>query len=295
MIFLSGIIYILLIFVLSIKEKEIELTDFEIQRRISNGEKKFEKIWLKKQIVPIFNRFRNFASVFLAIVLALSNSQFLKFGEAFLATIILAILAFAVSRADFLRSFSHKFFKKISPKLYLIWNFLSPKMRKRILKLNKSRGWMFYSKDEMFDFLSKHKQIVSEKELEWFERVSSLASKKVADLMIPFEDLDILHEKDLLTPLVIDELFKSKQSAFVVMDEKDSEVLGLVKMEKIAEIAGDSKRVRTVMEREFFEISAEKPAIEAFEKMMKSGERFAILNNRRGEFVGAVEFNRILK
>ena len=44
---LSGIIYILLIFVLSVKEKEVELSDFEIQRRIAAGEKRFEKILLK--------------------------------------------------------------------------------------------------------------------------------------------------------------------------------------------------------------------------------------------------------
>ena len=57
---LSGIIYILLIFVLSIKEKEIDFSDFEIQRRIEKGEKRFEKILLKKHMVPIFNRLRNF-------------------------------------------------------------------------------------------------------------------------------------------------------------------------------------------------------------------------------------------
>ena len=91
---LSGIIYILLIFVLSIKEKEVELSDFEIQRRIAAGEKRFEKILLKKQMVPIFNRLRNFASVILAVLLALSNSDFLKFGEAFWLTFGLILLAF---------------------------------------------------------------------------------------------------------------------------------------------------------------------------------------------------------
>ena len=292
---LSGIIYILLIFVLSIKEKEIDFSDFEIQRRIEKGEKRFEKILLKKHIVPIFNRLRNFASVILAVILALSNSDFLKFSEAFWLTFGLILLAFVLSRTDFMKKISHRIFEKISPKLYAAWNFLSPKNCKRILKLNKKTAWMFYSKEEMFDFLSKHKQILAERELSWFERISNLSDKKAEDFAILRENLDILHEKDLLTPLVIDELFKSKREVFVVMDEADAEVLGVVKMSKIGEISADSKRVRTVMEREFFEVRSDKNALEVFEKMTKQGESFAILTDRSGVFVGILFIKEVLR
>ena len=285
----------MLIFVLSVKEKEVELSDFEIQRRIAAGEKRFEKILLKKQMVPIFNRLRNFVSVILAVLLALSNSDFLRFGEAFWLTFGLILLAFVLSRTDFMKKISHRIFEKISPKLYVAWNFLSPKNRKRILKLNKKTAWMFYSKEEMFDFLSKHKQILADRELSWFERISNLSDKKAEDFAIMRDNLDILHEKDLLTPLVIDELFKSKREVFVVMDEADAEVLGVVKMSKIGEISADSKRVRTVMEREFFEVRSDKNALEVFEKMTKQGESFAILTDRSGVFVGILFVKDILR
>ena len=153
---------------------------------------------------------------------------------------------------------------------------------------------MFYSKAEMFDFLSRHKQIASEHELNWFKRISSLSEKKVSDFEICRNGLDILHEKDLLTPLVIDELFKSKQSVFVVMDEDDIEVLGVVKMTIIGEIGIDSKRVRTVMERDFRVIRGDKNALEAFEKMVKDGDKFAIVKNRKGEFSGILSVEDFL-
>lgn len=230
----------------------------------------------------------------LAVILALSNSDFLKFGDAFWLTFGLILLAFVLSRTDFMKKISHRIFEKISPKLYVAWNFLSPKNRKRILKLNKKTAWMFYSKEEMFDFLSKHKQILAERELGWFERISNLSDKKAEDFAILRDNLDILHEKDLLTPLVIDELFKSKREVFVVMDEADAEVLGVVKMSKIGEISADSKRVRTVMEREFFEVRSDKNALEVFEKMTKQGESFAILKDRSGAFVGILFIKEVL-
>ena len=292
---LAGIVYLLIIFVLSIKEKEIEFSEFEIQRRISAGEKRFEKILLKKQIIPVYNRALNFISVFLAVIMSLLNSQIFSFKDAMLMTFGFILLAFILSRTDFMRFLAHKIFVKISPKLYFIWNSLSLKNRKRILKLNQKSGWMFYSKAEMFDFLSHHKQIASEHELNWFKRISSLSEKKVSDFEICRNSLDILHEKDLLTPLVIDELFKSKQSVFVVMDEDDIEVLGVVKMTIIGEIGIDSKRVRTVMERDFRVIRGDKSALEAFEKMVKDGDKFAIVKNRKGEFSGILSVEDFLR
>lgn len=279
---------------LSIKEKEIELSNFEIQRRIENGETRFEKVWLKKQIIPIYNYIRKCIVAVLVIILTSSNSQIFSFWEALFVTFGLSFLAYLLSRVDFLKKISHRVFKKISPKMYLIWNFLKPKTRQRILNLNKTKAWMFYSKEEMFDFLEKHKKILSERELGWFERISMLEKSTVEDFMISFDSLDILHEKDLLTPLVIDELFKSRQSVFAVMNEADEDIVGIVRMEKIAEIAEDSKRVRTLMEREFFEVQMNKNALEVFEKMLKNGEKFAIVKNRQREFVGILEFERFL-
>jgi predicted transcriptional regulator len=79
------------------------------------------------------------------------------------------------------------------------------------------------------------------------------------------------------------------------MDETDVEVLGVVKMSKIGEISADSKRVRTVMEREFFEVRSDKNALEVFEKMTKQGESFAILTDRSGVFVGILFVKEVLR
>ncbi|MDO4872024.1 MAG: hypothetical protein Q4A27_01165 [bacterium] len=291
----SAIIYLLMIFILSIKEKEVELSDFEIQRRISNGEKRFEKTLFKKQIVPIYNRFRNFASVLVAVALALSNAQFLPFFEAMLTTFLLMLFAFTLSRTDFMKKFSRRIFQKITPKLYILWNFLSPKNRRRILQLNKRQMAKIYSKAEMLDFLGRQKQVIGEREMSWVREISNLSEKTLADFEFSKNDLDILHEKDLLTPLVIDELYKTKQPVFVVMDKDDAEVLGVVRMSKIGEIASDSKRVRTIMERDFMRIRNDKSALEVFEKMIRKGEYFAITTNRKGEFSGVLVLNSLLR
>lgn len=292
MIFFAVIVYLGLVFVLSIKETEVEFSEFEINRRISLGEKRFENLLIKKRMVPIFSRFRGFLSVGLAVLLALILSQIFKFWDAAWLVAGLTICGFIVSRTDFAKHFSRKIFKKISPKMYAIFSILKPKTQKKLLKMGEKKGWMFYSKAEMLDFLSRHKSILREKELAWIEKIAFLGEKSAADLCVRAENLDILHEKDLLTPMVIDALFQSGRSVFAVMDGADSEVLGVVKMVEIAEIGGDSKRVRTVMSRDFVEIEGDISALEAAETLISSGGNFVIVKND-GELVGILEIGDV--
>lgn len=292
MIFFAVIVYVGLVFVLSIKETEVEFSEFEINRRISLGEKRFENLLIKKRMVPIFNRFRGFLSVALAVLLALILSQIFKFWDAAWLVAGLTICGFIVSRTDFAKYFSKKIFKKTSPKMYAIFSALKPKTQKKLLKMGEKKGWMFYSKAEMLDFLSRHKSILQEKELAWIEKIAFLGEKSAADLCVRAENLDILHEKDLLTPMVIDALFQSGRSVFAVMDGADSGVLGVVKMVEIAEIGGDSKRVRTVMSRDFVEIEGDISALEAAETLISSGGNFVIVKND-GELVGILEIGDV--
>lgn len=292
MIFFAVIVYLGLVFVLSIKETEVEFSEFEINRRISLGEKRFENLLIKKRMVPIFNRFRGFLSVGLVVLLALILSQIFKFWDAAWLVAGLTICGFIVSRTDFAKHFSKKIFKKTSPKMYAIFSTLKPKTQKKLLKMGEKKGWMFYSKAEMLDFLSRHKSVLQEKELAWIEKIAFLGEKSAADLCVRAENLDILHEKDLLTPMVIDALFQSGRSVFAVMDGADSEVLGVVKMVEIAEIGGDSKRVRTVMSRDFVEIEGDISALEAAETLISSGGNFVIVKND-GELVGILEIGDV--
>lgn len=99
----------------------------------------------------------------------------------------------------------------------------------------------------------------------------------------------IIHDNDLLTPLVIDELFKTKQKIFPVMNEEENKVKGVIFLEDITKIdSSDSKKAQKVMHEEFLSIKPNLSALVAFEKILSKGENYAILLERNGDLAGIV-------
>lgn len=294
MIFFAVIVYLVLVFVLSINEKEVEFSEFEISRRINEGDKRAEKLLIKKRVVPLFNRVRGFLATALAILLALIVAGMLKFWDASLVVFGLIGAGFILSRTDFARGVSKKIFKEISPKIYAVFMSLKPKTQKKLLKLSTLKPYTPYSMAELLDFLRGQKKILSEQEIIWWEQIAKLHQERVGDWAENFDLLDILHEKDLLTPLVIDELFKTKREIFPVMDVENKAVLGVVKMSEIGQISADSKRVRTVMEREFLTLSADKSALDSLETLLATSQTFAVVKNKKGQHLGLLHLETLL-
>ena len=99
----------------------------------------------------------------------------------------------------------------------------------------------------------------------------------------------IIHDSDLLTPLMIDELFKTRQKIFPVMNEEENKVKGVIFLEDITKIdSSDSKKAQKVMHEEFLSIKPNLSALAAFEKILSKGENYAILLERNGDLSGIV-------
>lgn len=281
--------YFLMIFVLALKYPEVEISDFEIEKQSRRNKCLARRLLAKKRLVPVFNRVRGFWALGLAVIFALGVADLFKFWDAILIVSPLTIIGFIVSRINSVRNLAQKIFSKITPKMYDIFEKLPTKIKEKIMKMGEKTTPKFASKAEALDFLFKYGEVFDKRELGWFEMVSRWGKKTAGDLAVGRDDLDILHENDLLTPLVIDELFKSGRDVFVVMDGYDERVLGVVKMAEIAEVGADSKRVREVMREEFLEASKGENALTVFEQITKGSDNFAIIFSGEDKFLGILE------
>ena len=59
-----------------LKEKEIEFSEFELQRRIDSGDKRAEKMLNKKKFIPVYNYFLQCYLVYLLLLFFLILFQF---------------------------------------------------------------------------------------------------------------------------------------------------------------------------------------------------------------------------
>ena len=161
---------------------------------------------------------------------------------------------------------------------------------------NKKQPWAFYSKEELLHFLEKHRQILDKNEQKWIEKIFELKEGRALDEGISSEKMAIIHANDLLTPLIIDELFKTKQNIFPVMDSEETSVKGVIFLEDITKIdSSDSKKAQKVMREDFFSLKSDISALDAFEKMISKDKNYAILLEKNGDLAGIVNLTDFIR
>ena len=290
MLVISVICLILMLIIFSLREKEVEFSEFELQRRINSGDKRAEKMLNKKKFVPVYNYFLQYFGCAIMIVSVISLSKVFDFWKSIVICFVVFLISKGILKSGILNRISSQINRKIIPIANGIYFAQNIKTQNRLSKMaNKKQPWSFYSKEELLFFLANHKRILTENEQKWIEKVFELEEKTILEVGVAGEKMAIIHDNDLLTPLVIDELFKTKQKIFPVMNEEENKVKGVIFLEDITKIdSSDSKKAQKVMHEEFLSIKPNLSALVALEKILSKGENYAILLERNGDLSGIV-------
>ena len=290
MLVISVICLILMLIIFSLREKEVEFSEFELQRRINSGDKRAEKMLNKKKFVPVYNYFLQYFGCAIMIVSVISLSKVFDFWKSIVICFVVFLISKGILKSGILNRISSQINRRIIPIVNGIYFAQNIKTQNRLSKMaNKKQPWSFYSKEELLNFLANHKRILTENEQKWIEKIFELEEKTILEVGVSSEKMAIIHDNDLLTPLVIDELFKTKQKIFPVMNEEENKVKGVIFLEDITKIdSSDSKKAQKVMHEEFLSIKPNLSALVALEKILSKGENYAILLERNGDLSGIV-------
>lgn len=297
MLFLSIFFFILMLITFSLKEKEIEFSEFEIQRRIDIGDKRAEKMLNKKKFAPVYNYFLRYFGCICMILSIISLSKVFDFYKSAMICFVSFLISKGILKSGALLNIASKINRKTIPIFGGIYFAQNLRIQNRLSKMaNKKQPWAFYSKEELLHFLEKHRQILNKNEQKWIEKIFELKEGSALDKGISGEKMAIIHANDLLTPLIIDELFKTKQNIFPVMDSEETSVKGVIFLEDITKIdSSDSKKAQKVMREDFFSLKSDISALDAFEKMISKDKNYAILLEKNGDLAGIVNLTDFIR
>ena len=237
MLLISIFFLVLMLIVFSLKEKEVDFSEFELQRRIDAGDKRAEKMLNKKKFAPVYNYFLRYFGCALMILSVVLFAKVVDFYQATLIIFVVFLVSKGILKSGVLSNISSKINRKTIPIFGGIYFAQNLRIQNRLSKMaNKKQPWAFYSKEELLHFLEKHRQILDKNEQKWIEKIFELKEGRALDEGISSEKMAIIHANDLLTPLIIDELFKTKQNIFPVMDSEETSVKGVIFLEDITKI-----------------------------------------------------------
>ncbi|QWB91549.2 MAG: CBS domain-containing protein [Candidatus Nanogingivalaceae bacterium] len=286
-----------MLIVFSLKEKEVDFSEFELQRRIDAGDKRAEKMLNKKKFAPVYNYFLRYFGCALMILSVVLFAKVVDFYQATLIIFVVFLVSKGILKSGVLSNISSKINRKTIPIFGGIYFAQNLRIQNRLSKMaNKKQPWAFYSKEELLHFLEKHRQILDKNEQKWIEKIFELKEGRALDEGISSEKMAIIHANDLLTPLIIDELFKTKQNIFPVMDSEETSVKGVIFLEDITKIdSSDSKKAQKVMREDFFSLKSDISALDAFEKMISKDKNYAILLEKNGDLAGIVNLTDFIR
>ena len=297
MLLISIFFLVLMLIVFSLKEKEVDFSEFELQRRIDAGDKRAEKMLNKKKFAPVYNYFLRYFGCALMILSVVLFAKVVDFYQATLIIFVVFLVSKGILKSGVLSNISSKINRKTIPIFGGIYFAQNLRIQNRLSKMaNKKQPWAFYSKEELLHFLEKHRQILDKNEQKWIEKIFELKEGRALDEGISSEKMAIIHANDLLTPLIIDELFKKKQNIFPVMDSEETSVKGVIFLEDITKIdSSDSKKAQKVMREDFFSLKSDISALDAFEKMISKDKNYAILLEKNGDLAGIVNLTDFIR
>jgi len=251
----------------------------------------------KKKFAPVYNYFLRYFGCALMILSVVLFAKVVDFYQATLIIFVVFLVSKGILKSGVLSSVALKINRKTIPIFGGIYFAQNLRIQNRLSKMaNKKQPWAFYSKEELLHFLEKHRQILDKNEQKWIEKIFELKEGDALEKGISGEKMAIIHANDLLTPLIIDELFKTKQNIFPVMDSEETSVKGVIFLEDITKIdSSDSKKAQKVMREDFFSLKSDISALDAFEKMISKDKNYAILLEKNGDLAGIVNLTDFIR
>lgn len=286
-----------MLIVFSLKEKEIDFSEFELQRRIDTGDKRAGKMLNKKRFVPIYNYFLCYLGYVLMILSVISLAKVVDFYQSVLIILVVFLVSKVILSSDMLLDIDLKINRKIIPFFSRIYFAQNSRIQNKLSKIaNKKQPWTFYSKEELLHFLEKNCQILDKNEQKWIGKIFEFKDETALKKGISSDKMAIIHTNDLLTPLIIDELFKTKQNIFPVMNSEETSVKGVIFLEDITKIdSSDSKKAQKVMRENFFSLKSDISALDTFEKMISKDKNYAILLEKNGDLAGIINLTDFIR
>jgi CBS domain containing-hemolysin-like protein len=146
-----------------------------------------------------------------------------------------------------------------------------------------------YTNDDLVELLGKQKHAannsISQKELGDLIKRLELGKKNIEDGMKPLKDLKIVGSSEQIGPVLINELHETGQQYFLVEEEFNNEVVGILNVAKLTDLkkTGD---VKTAMDDNLYYLNKSGSLIEVIDAFSKTGSHAFVVINKRQKIVG---------
>lgn len=302
MIWLLGGIDLLFVCILvavgSIYPARARVSTFELERRAGGGDKDAAAALRQDSLAPVVVSIqRSLAAVLIVILMALSVATFGWWLGLFLM-ILIALEYGAIGRLSFVNRRAQKLYQQYEPQ---ILKFAEKYQRGGFrLLLNPINGevgeLVIESRDDLLHALEKTK-VFSGEEKSLLNHAITFKDHIVRDIMTPRSVIQSISKKELLGPLVLNDLHQTGHSRFPVIDSDLDHIVGMLYIQDLL-VIGDKQRSQTVekaMDPRVFYIRDDQSLWHALGAFLKTHHHLFVVVNEFRETVGLLSLEDVVE
>lgn len=289
--------YILLVIVTSARPKRSQLSDFELQRRVTNGGG-VEVDALRQALVADINAWLRITASLLLVLFVLSLVAALGWIIGVLVAMVGVLQYVALAHIAWVHAKSQMVYDKIEPRLLEVGQKYANKVRflRGVASDEPQQQAKVDSREELVHVIEGCGRVVSEEERKLFKSGLSFGSKTVEDIMTPRSVIDSIAHDEMLGPLVLDDLHKTGHSRFPVINQDIDHVVGILHLRDVVALR-EKKSVTAgrAMKQPVHYIKNTQTLDHALAAFLKTHHLLFVVVNEYRETVGIISLEDVIE
>lgn len=297
MILLCLVILALLVAVAGVQPARTATSEFELTRRKEKGDKVATAAVRREALLGDIVSLRRVCEALLVVLFTISSVATFGWLLGVIVAVVVALEYGALARVTLWQRLVQKNYERYEPQLL---DFIEkvPWLFKilRTVTPGKPRQAQLESREELQYLVAQSGHLLSGDEKKLIAHSLQFESRPVSEIMTPRSVIDSISSKELLGPLVLDDLHKTGHSRFPVTDGDIDHVVGMLYVQNLLTL--DKKRSLTVekaMEPKVFYIREDHTLSQALAAFLRTRHHLFVVVNEYRETVGLVSLEDVLE
>ncbi len=292
------LLIILLIAVASVRILRTGTSHYELERRAKTGDEVSQVILRREVLLPDLLSLQRALIALCIIVISLVSVTAFGWVTGIIAALVISLGYGLLSRQAGVNQLVQKHYLKSEPKL-LEWIEKAPLVFSllRSVTIEPAIDPELRSKEQLLHLVDQSQDILSGTQKSLIKHGLSFGAKLVSDIMTPRSVIDSIDARELLGPLVLDDLHKTGHSRFPVVEGDIDHVVGMLHIRDLLTLdAGKNTTTATkAMEKRVFYIKQTQTLEHALAAFLKTHHHLFVVVNEYRETVGLLSLEDVIE
>lgn len=291
------ILFFLIVIVRAVKIDSSGLTSYELNRLAKTKDDIAKHNLRRENATTDLATLRYIKDIVLMVILVIFTVWSSGWVVGSVLSIFLLLLANVFARWSVIANTTQKLYDRYELNLLQIVEKISPGLKfLRTYNVQPVGDFTLHSKEELLHLVETTQDILSQDEKHLLSSALSFQQKPVREVMTPKSAIHSIGKKELLGPLVLDDLHKTGHSRFPVINRDIDHVVGVLHVQSL--LALDTKRSVTVekaMETRVFYINQDQTLQHALAAFLRTHHHLFIVVNEFQETVGILSLEDVIE